>query len=41
MDVTMDIAAAQEEIVAKKPDIGRGELVMSGFPGRTYGYGGR
>lgn len=31
MDVAMDISAAQNEIVAKIPDIPKGELIKSGF----------
>jgi uncharacterized membrane protein len=31
MDVTMDIAASMEEVISKKPDIKRTELILSGF----------
>ena len=31
MDIAMDVSTSMEEILLKKPDIGRGELVLSGF----------
>ena len=31
MDIAMDVATSMEEILIKKPDIGKGELILSGF----------